>query len=758
MDNTNANLIAAKDYESDPILAEMRKRFTYAQDEWREVREEGKEDIKVVAGDPWDPKDKRQRIDAGRPALTLDEVGQYVNQLVNDVREHERAIKVTPLGDGANDQTAQFRQDLIRQIEYQSKAQDAYTAGFENAVQRSYGYWRITAKYVTNRVTPDATTGQLSPSLLDQQLMIDPIPNPDLVLPDPDFQRPDMSDIKWAFVYERWPVKDYQRRFPDAEIRDAYPELVKQYPGWFKPESIQLAEYWTIEHEKTTVWADTAEDGTITMHEGKAPKGAKSRVVETPKVKKYLTNGLEILEETDWPGSSIPLIGCFGKILYVDEGGGPKRKILSLVRLARDPYMLYCYYRTCEAELVGMTPKFPYFIRRGSLDQDELDNLQASLSQPIAVIQVNAVSDGSATPPEFPVRQPYEPPIQALEMGAESARRAIQAAMGSMALPTQAQRNNEKSGVALDKIRDSTQHGTYHFVDHYEAAITRTGVLLEELIPHFYDTPRTVAVRKVNGQVMQQRINDVPTPDATSVPVEDTDHDVTLSTGPSYQSERVAADEFASDLVENIQSLVGVIGQPAAAKILSRTIKLRNLGPIGDEMAEIISPPDTGALPPQVQGMIQQLQSENQALKTQLQTETAKIQAKGQVDASIAQIKGQIETQQTELEQDAATKRTMITAAASMSNAQVKVDAENFRSYVDSLEQGIEKQLHLAKALREHINKSALQQDKHSHEILGKALDHAHEHAILEKTAALTPPPSAVGTPPPDPTANGTGA
>jgi hypothetical protein len=45
------------------------------------------------------------------------------------------------------------------------------------------------------------------------------------------------------------------------------------------------------------------------------------------------------------------------------------------------------------------------------------------------------------------MRQPYEPPIQAFEIGAESARRGIQAAMGWSALPTDAQRINNKSGT-----------------------------------------------------------------------------------------------------------------------------------------------------------------------------------------------------------------------------------------------------------------------------------------------------------------------
>jgi hypothetical protein len=43
-------------------------------------------------------------------------------------------------------------------------------------------------------------------------------------------------------------------------------------------------------------------------------------------------------------------------VLYVDEGAA-SRQILSMTRLARDPYMLYCYIRTCEAEAIGGVPR-----------------------------------------------------------------------------------------------------------------------------------------------------------------------------------------------------------------------------------------------------------------------------------------------------------------------------------------------------------------------------------------------------------------
>jgi hypothetical protein len=40
------------------------------------------------------------------------------------------------------------------------------------------------------------------------------------------------------------------------------------------------------------------------------------REVDYPTVKQQITNGVEILEENDFPGTSIPFVPCYGKVLY----------------------------------------------------------------------------------------------------------------------------------------------------------------------------------------------------------------------------------------------------------------------------------------------------------------------------------------------------------------------------------------------------------------------------------------------------------
>ena len=108
------------------LLREIRTNYRLALDFWREPREERAIDMRYMAGDPWDPKDKKARSDAGRPAISHDELNQYVNAQVNGLRLNKRGIKVEPSDETTNEKTAELRQGLIRAIEYGSSAQAAY--------------------------------------------------------------------------------------------------------------------------------------------------------------------------------------------------------------------------------------------------------------------------------------------------------------------------------------------------------------------------------------------------------------------------------------------------------------------------------------------------------------------------------------------------------------------------------------------------------------------------------------------------------
>jgi len=585
--------------KNDELLREIREDFTYFRDFWSDNHDEWKTDLKYVSGDPWDADARMEREDNNRPVLSPDELGQYLNATINNLRQNKRAIKVNPTGSGANDADAQKRSAIIKGIEYKSNAQSAYTNAFENAINCGMGFFRVTTKIISkeNEVTP----------------WIKIIENPLSVLLDPNAKEADFCDQKRCFVMDVMRKRDFVKKYPNAEKRSFEAEDVKAAPDWFQAENILVAEYWRID--------DYDENG------------------EGGKVTQYVTNGLEILETNEWPGSWIPIIPVTGKKMLVPRGSEIKIMYASMIRLARGPQKMLAYIASQEAEEFGMSPRAPFVGYVGQFETDA-DAWATANKVPRSFLQIDPMVDGATNQVlPLPTRPQFTPNAQAYEISKESWRRSIQASMGITPLPTAAQRQNEKSGVALDKIQSQQAIGSFHFTDNFDRAIENAGRQINELITKVMDTPRQVGVRNPDdshslmpvapaGQMPEQQPTEQPIDPADAFDPQKGDFDVTISTGMSYQSQRAEASDFVDTLLGELPNLP--IPPQAKATLLAKAITLKDIGPIGDEMAKIIDPQGDGEpIPPQAQQMIahlqQQLQEAGQAAQQLAQEKQGKM-------------------------------------------------------------------------------------------------------------------------------------
>lgn len=651
-------------------LKELRDQFAADVDEWKEPRDERAKDMRYLAGDPWDKADKDARIDAGRPFLAFDELNQYVNQVVNDLRANPRAIAFAPGDDEDPDPTisnkrAQLYADKTREIEYRSNAKMAYTLAAENAIQGGYGAVRVTSKYAPK-------------SVRNQELWIEAVPDPDCVVLDPFHRNPDGSDIQRAFVLEHRRIAQFKEQFPKAKIQsfDAYNQN-PDYSNWIQPDRLLLAEYWRIVTKKrrllvaqpppavpppgqmnmrppvdppvVELWADEWADANL-------PAGTKvldEREADDPSVIMQLVNGVEILEETPWDGSHIPIIPCYGRVLYMPDGARTKRLLMSMIRLARDPYMAYCYAATGAVEVSGATTKNPYWAYEGQLDAKQLKEIQKSLHEPVAVLMSKLRTSEMAPGQIFPLpqRNSLDVDLGGWSVLMENHRRAIQAAIAANFLPTQAQRRNEKSGKALERIEQSAQKGTFHFIDHYEGMIRQTGVVIEDVFDKKYDAKRKISIRKADDTASTVWINDPGNPEA--IPTKGR-HTVTVSSGPDFDSTREAASDFADTLIA-AKDLLAMLGPAKATKVIALAIKLKvreiGIGAIGQQIVDIIDPPQEDKLTPEqlqqqnaeLQGQLQQAMEMVKQLQQEAEAGLLKEQAKTERDRMLADIEGRIE-------------------------------------------------------------------------------------------------------------------
>lgn len=664
--------------DDDALLDEIRSRFDAAMEYWGPIRDEADTDMRFLAGDAWVPAERTART-AGAPSeqrlcLSFDELNQNKNQVVNNFRQNKPAIKIDPKGNGADDKLAELRENMIRQIEYQSKATMAYTIAFDNAVSRSYGYAQVCRDYE-------------SPESNNQEIYIEPIANPNCVVPDPAGMKLDGSDWKYCYKIKVYTRDEFRREWPKAKILSFGPDLIRLYPQWFQDKTIQVAEYWKIHEERkrlltldTAIVTDKGPKDTIILEDypdlsvkgkmliqGKRPVAMilSERPTITKKLKQYVVNGVEILEENEQPGEYIPIVPFYGEEMWLNDAAGPRRIILSLIRLARDAQTAYSYVRTTQMELIGQIPKAPYIGYEGQFEGhvDEWNNVNR-VRIPFLQAKATLEDTGPNTVLPLPQQTHYEPAIQALELKAEALRRAIQSAMGISPLPTNALRRNDKSGIALQQIETNQMVGSYHFMDNAKLSIAHIGRIINSWLAVVYDTPRDVGLRRADETFEMRKV--VETDEETQQErklLEMGEYEITVGTGPSYQSQREEASNFADLLVQNQQAF------PILAPL---AIKLKNLGPLGDQMAEMmefLQPPELrqmengGDPTTQMRQMMLQMQQENAQLKAALQEVAPKAQD------------NQVKLQTTEMQQQSEMQREQMRIEAEMASKRMEIES-----------------------------------------------------------------------------------
>lgn len=616
------------DKEAEPKLLELAKeRFQQCEDAYSEIRKQFLDDLKFRAGDQWNDAIAADRAAQGRPCLTLNQIPQFVREVTNEQRQNRPAIKVNPVDNDADEDTAEVMQGLIRHIEYDSGADAAYDTGFNYAAIGGFGYWYVTTEY----------SDELS---FDQDIKIKRVADPLSVYIDPYATEPDRSDMKYAFLnISKYTKKEFKERWPEASASNADQFWTsKDSQGWATEDDIRVVDYYYKDFEKktvcqlsdgSTILKDTLQDafpdaqikvGAPLGIEGVTFTVVNERETQVAVVRWAKINGNEILEETEWAGKYIPVVPVLGDELVIDG----RLTLEGIVRFAKDPQRQYNFMASATTETIGLAPKAPFIVAEGQISgyEDVWQNANR-LSYPyLTYKQV----DVAGKPAPVPQRQSFEPAIQATTMAMMQAAADLRSVTGVQSAAL-GERSNEKSGVAIQERANQSQSSNYHYGDNLTRSIRYTGRILVDLIPHIYDAQRTVRIIGQDDVQKTAQIGNVdPQESAQMAKVERIynlgvgKYDVTISTGPSYQTKRQEATESMLELAKVIPQvaqtcpdlIVGNMDFPGNDEVAERLKKTLPPGLV-DEPGQ-----EGGDIPPQVQQQLAQTMQQNQQLAQEL--------------------------------------------------------------------------------------------------------------------------------------------
>ncbi len=611
-------------------LKDDKEGFKLAVEAEKVQRKASLDDIKFARlGEQWLQADIDKRRAEGRPCLTINKLPSFIRQVVNDGRRNRPQIKVAPVGNGSNKETAHILNGLIKNIEVQSGADAVYDTALDNSVTAGVGYMIARVDY-----TDDDS--------FDTDIVIERVGNIFSIFGDPNSKSVDSRDWNRAYIVDALTKAQFKQLYPGAEAAKydlSGADEVTQM--WFEDDHVRVAECWTRDEVKARLLRLSDESVMFEQEylkikdllDAQGVQVVGDRPSKTYRVTQRIISGCEILSTNEWRGKYIPIIPVYGDEVNV-EG---KRYFQSLIRFAKDPQRMFNYWRTASTELVALAPKAPYIGRKGAFNTD-IDKWQTANTVSHPFIEF----DGE----QAPQRQPFSGvPAGALQeaLNASDDMKAIlgiyDASLGA--------RSNETSGRAIMARQREGDISTYHFIDNLSRGVEHLGRVIVDLIPKVYTVPRIIRCVKPDGGTYQVPINQPVIPGKPNEPGMQPEqferaqaeieglttifdltagkYDVVVNTGPSFTSQR---EESAAQIMEFIR--VFPQAAPLIGDILAQNFDWQGGEEIAARLKAMLPPQASGMVNPLVQQLQQQLQQQDQMAKQAVATLQGQIQEMGQ--------------------------------------------------------------------------------------------------------------------------------
>jgi hypothetical protein len=551
MENTTIVEETETGTEDQKLLRRAVKNFDKCTAATSTQRDDGLDDLRFLNGQQWQQEQFRERAAKKRPALTINRLLAFKNQIVNDGLQNKPNIKYRPVDNLTDPKTADVLNGLARHILNNGDSKAAFDNAYDSAVSCGQGYIRVVTDFMAE-------------NSFDQEITIKRIENPFTVyIPWHVCKEADFSDAPYLFIREKITKEEFKQRFPKVKISNWSKQGIGDN-SWTDQNDIYIAEYFECEEKEGTVYlVDSGKGDGSTKSVYELPEGV-TAIKERPTIIKkwwrYLLTEQEILEpKKEWPCKYHPIIPMLGQEMNIDG----EKIFISLTRFAKDPQKMLNYFFTSFTEQVGLQPKAPYIATAKQIEGHEKlwQNMNVD-NQPYVLYNAVTLPGGA---PLAPPRREAPPQVgSALTEGISLASEFLKETTGIFDASLGA-KGNESSGKAIIARQRQGDTANFHFVNNYNRAIRHLGRVLIELIPKIYDAPRTIRIigeDMTDEVVLINQMHQNPAEPETPVLYDLTvgNYDVIADVGPSYDTKRT---ETADSLMQFMQAI------PQAGMVLS---------------------------------------------------------------------------------------------------------------------------------------------------------------------------------------------
>lgn len=583
--------------------------------------------LKMYVGDQWDEAELKKRQASNRPTPKFNRLKPAVDQIEGDIRLNPPGPQCNPVSGSQGDKdTADLIEGLIRETEYRSNATTAYATAGKYVAASGVSYIELSTEFASD-------------ISFEQRLRIDSVEDPNQVFFDPTARRANREDSTWAGKLKMYSKAEYMMNFGSTRkvlkkgpgnmvgwIQDAMgiPGELAQIKEWTGGGEgpFFVAEFYLVEVKmvKLRLYSDNVARFDDEDSEGATPvqreDGSSERDVPRRTIKKYVVDALEILDETEWPGTLIPIFPVLGPEVYIDG----KLHRLSLISGAMDAQAALNYALASAIEIAGLIPRSPWIGPAGTFDDArwETANSEAWAYLEYTPVLIPDPAGGSqlAAPP---TRNTWEASLQWCLALATYLSDTIKATTGIFD-PSLGAQKGDQSGKAIEQLRSESTTGNFSYADNLHRAISAMYQQMCVIFPKIYSGQRAVTIVKPDTSHEQQLINQL-------FPIEHQgkkgpnlmlgQFSVRAKAGPSFDTRQEAAIEALSEFFKVDPTTLQV---PGVAAHYLRLIGQGN--PTVEGMADLLDPQGTQDMKPeqlagklaQAQAIIQKLQMQNNQL------------------------------------------------------------------------------------------------------------------------------------------------
>jgi len=690
-----------------------------------------------VLGKQWTDDETREMLKTFRKiALSSNKLGTMYNTLVGEQQQNTPQLEVVPLS-SCDEQTASLRELIVKDITLGTDANIAYQVAAGQSFVGGYSafgwgtrhthdhsfdlemypfyfkdatktYFDVSAEtinktdgmvagylsYMSRRKFRDLYGKKVEEQITESHSGI--TASREEVLSETDSSRSSNENLTWADKdaiaiinhFERKATKQKLYRLSNKEIynQEELDEIIEKsiarQAEQMTIEQDSMAEFGEepppelMEQALGTPDVEPESSDLVTLYVNGEPVVIEdTREITVYKVKHYQCAGEYILDETDFPSQDLPIIFIDNSSWYSKDG---KQHTRSFFQDAVDIQRYINYLRTQSAYILKIS-RYDQFI--GSKKNVASNDTQAKWRDPFNVQGILTFDES----PTGVVPQQLQPPELSQSLLSQY-QLAVEDLYTSTGLyPTRmGEQGNEISGAAIDARSRQGSYSTYSSFNSVNRGITAGGNVVNQMVPHVFDTERVISLmfpdKGRRAIIINQQLDEYG--EVIENDIRKGTFEVRLKAGPSYEGQKQEALMALQQVFQQDPEAFRLLADLFAENLpLSNSLEIKNrlktLVP-----PQVIEAGKTGEVPQQEE----QPNPEQQALEMQAQMNQMQLQIKMQelqlkekelaMKLQEQEMKSEIEREKLETER--------LTAATELEEVKLRYLAETERTQSDS--------------------------------------------------------------------------